>query len=345
MAACRGRAADIVGNLRRTIAAGDPSAVVYDIGTAIAYTPLEADVDGSGGTTGSLTASTNGSVCTNIAGSGLNTARDVERCWTLTPVTAALGGRSYKLKTTFVGSDVPGAANVNNFEFRRRDTGTGIWSAPSGGVYTRTSTSLQYTNFTSFSNFAVGEPTCTAPSVTTQPTNQPITYGANASFTALASGSPAPTVQWERSTNGGGTWSPLAGETSTTLNVTTPSVVSPARQYRAVFTNFCGSATSTAATLNITPKNLTISGAVANNKVYDGNNTATVNFGGASLVGVISPDVVTIDGSGHAATFEQEHGHRQAGDGHGIDPLRCRRRNTLVSRPTGLTARTSRPRT
>ena len=34
-------------------------------------------------------------------------------------------------------------------------------------------------------------------------------------------------------------------------------------------------------TANITAKNLTISGAVANSKQYDGNATATVNFTGA----------------------------------------------------------------
>src|SRR2546430_15299705 len=45
-------------------------------------------------------------------------------------------------------------------------------------------------------------------------------------------------------------------------------------------------------TANITAKNLTISGAVANNKTYDRTTTATVNFTGATLNGVISPDVV-----------------------------------------------------
>src|SRR5207247_6036436 len=55
---------------------------------------------------------------------------------------------------------------------------------------------------------------CTAASVTTQPTNQSITYGANASFTAAGAGNPAPSVRWQVSTNNGGTWNDLAGETS-----------------------------------------------------------------------------------------------------------------------------------
>src|SRR2546428_5911310 len=53
-------------------------------------------------------------------------------------------------------------------------------------------------------------------------------------------------------------------------------------------------------TANITAKNLTISGAVANNKQYDGNATATVSFSGASLVGAIGLDAVSINSAGYS---------------------------------------------
>lgn len=53
-------------------------------------------------------------------------------------------------------------------------------------------------------------------------------------------------------------------------------------------------------TANITAKPLTVTGAVANNKVYDGTTTATIT--GGSLVGVIAPDVVTLNPSGTFAT-------------------------------------------
>src|SRR5207249_401745 len=56
-------------------------------------------------------------------------------------------------------------------------------------------------------------------------------------------------------------------------------------------------------TADITAKNLTISGALGNNKQYDGGTTATVDFSGASLVGVIGLDTVTINSSGYSATF------------------------------------------
>ena len=43
----------------------------------------------------------------------------------------------------------------------------------------------------------------TAPTVTTQPTNQTVHAGGTATFTAAASGNPTPTVQWTVSTGSG----------------------------------------------------------------------------------------------------------------------------------------------
>ncbi len=43
-----------------------------------------------------------------------------------------------------------------------------------------------------------------APAVTTNPSDQSVNPGASVSFTAAASGFPTPTVQWQRSTDGGG---------------------------------------------------------------------------------------------------------------------------------------------
>jgi hypothetical protein len=51
---------------------------------------------------------------------------------------------------------------------------------------------------------------------------------------------------------------------------------------------------------DITPRPLAVSGAVANNKVYNGTTAATIT--GAALVGVIAPDVVNITPSGTFAT-------------------------------------------
>ncbi len=96
------------------------------------------------------------------------------------------------------------------------------------------------------------------PTVTTQPADQTVDKGDNATFTAAADGSPAPTVQWQVSTDGGGTWGNLAGATSTTLNVATTQDDN-GNKYRAVFTNSLGTATSDAATLTVLYQDVTIS--------------------------------------------------------------------------------------
>ena len=71
-----------------------------------------------------------------------------------------------------------------------------------------------------------------------------------ATFTAAASGSPTPTVQWEVSTNGGATFAPIAGATAATYTFTT-ALSNSGNQYEAVFTNSAGSATTTSATLTV----------------------------------------------------------------------------------------------
>src|SRR5437867_790084 len=59
------------------------------------------------------------------------------------------------------------------------------------------------------------------PTITLQPTNQTVTAGQTASFTAAATGSPTPTVQWQMSRDGGVTFSNISGATSTSLSFTT----------------------------------------------------------------------------------------------------------------------------
>ncbi len=89
-----------------------------------------------------------------------------------------------------------------------------------------------------------------APAVTTNPTNQTVGAGVAATFTAAAGGNPAPTVQWEVSSDGGGTFTPINGATSTTYSFTAIAGQNN-NQYEAVFTNSVGSATTTAATLTV----------------------------------------------------------------------------------------------
>jgi hypothetical protein len=90
-----------------------------------------------------------------------------------------------------------------------------------------------------------------APSVTTQPSSTTATAGSTATFTAAASGNPAPTVQWQVSTNGGAAFANISGATSNTLTLTGVTASMSGYEYRAVFTNSAGSATTSSATLTV----------------------------------------------------------------------------------------------
>ncbi|MBI2496797.1 MAG: immunoglobulin domain-containing protein, partial [Opitutae bacterium] len=94
-------------------------------------------------------------------------------------------------------------------------------------------------------NFTItGGVSAVAPSITTQPTSQTVTAGGSASFTVAASGTPAPTYQWQK----GGV--NIAGATSTTLTLSNVQS-GDAGNYTAVATNSAGSATSNLATLTV----------------------------------------------------------------------------------------------
>lgn len=94
-------------------------------------------------------------------------------------------------------------------------------------------------------NVGGGGSTNVAPSFVTQPQNVSTTAGSNISFTVNASGTPAPTLQWQR--NGVA----ISGATSTTLalnNVQT----TDAGDYTVVATNSAGTKTSDVAKLTVT---------------------------------------------------------------------------------------------
>lgn len=89
------------------------------------------------------------------------------------------------------------------------------------------------------------------PVIITQPADESVSSGATATFVSAASGSPIPTVQWESSTDSGATWSNVGGATSPTYTTGALTSGDSGTQYRAVFSNTGGSATTVAATVTI----------------------------------------------------------------------------------------------
>jgi hypothetical protein len=86
-----------------------------------------------------------------------------------------------------------------------------------------------------------------APVVAINPANTSSCGGSTVTFTASATGTPSPTAQWQVSSNNGGTWANIPGDTAYTYSFT-GNVNKNGYQYRAVFTNTCGTQTTSAAT-------------------------------------------------------------------------------------------------
>ncbi len=92
------------------------------------------------------------------------------------------------------------------------------------------------------------------PTITTSPTDQSITEPNSATFSAVVTGTPAPRLQWQVSTDGGNRFSNVStGTGATTESYTTEATTATMNnwQYRIVATNSAGSTNSTAATLNV----------------------------------------------------------------------------------------------
>ncbi|WP_277510044.1 immunoglobulin domain-containing protein [Ereboglobus sp. PH5-5] len=95
-----------------------------------------------------------------------------------------------------------------------------------------------------------------APVITTQPANQSVTAGQNATFAIAASGNPTPAYQWQSSTDGGA-WTDVTGNataTTDTLILNAVTVAMDGTQYRCLASNSVASnITSNAATLTVAP--------------------------------------------------------------------------------------------
>ena len=90
-----------------------------------------------------------------------------------------------------------------------------------------------------------------APGILTSPISQTVVAGHSVTFSAAGSGNPAPTVQWQQSTNGGTSFSNITGATGVTYTINSPTASQNGYLYRAVFTNSVGSATTSAALLTV----------------------------------------------------------------------------------------------
>jgi len=95
-----------------------------------------------------------------------------------------------------------------------------------------------------------------------------VKVGKKVTLSAAATGAPAPTVRWQRSTNKGKTWTDVAGATSTTYSFTATKKDAGLR-VRAVFTNDLGTVTTKVTTVKLSGA-LTVSKPVIKGKAKVG---------------------------------------------------------------------------
>lgn len=151
-----------------------------------------------------------------------------------------------------------------------------------------------------------------APLITQQPENQTVVAGSTASFSAEATGTPTPTIQWQSSTDGI-TWIDISGANSSTYTTLTLSTSDNGTQYRAVFTNSIGQAITNAALLtvsqpppvlinvmsNVPPIGPITSGGMTNDTTPTFHGTATVGSTITAYDNGSPLETVTTDSSGN----------------------------------------------
>ncbi len=92
--------------------------------------------------------------------------------------------------------------------------------------------------------------TAVAPLITSHPASVTHTVGQPASFTVAATGTPAPTYQWQRLISG--VWTAISGANATTYATSATILADHGAQFRVVAANSGGSITSNVATLTVT---------------------------------------------------------------------------------------------
>ena len=90
-----------------------------------------------------------------------------------------------------------------------------------------------------------------APAFTAQPASVSVPTPNTATFSVVATGTPGPTLQWQLSTNAGGSFADIAGATGSSYNTTATVAGDNGNQYRVIATNTAGATTSNAATLTV----------------------------------------------------------------------------------------------
>lgn len=131
------------------------------------------------------------------------------------------------------------------------------------------------------------------PIVTANPADETEPAGGVGIFTAQASGTPAPTVQWQADSGNG--WSNLAGATSRTLRFDFLRTSMNGLRYRAIFSNGCGRDTTSAALLTVTGISLV---SPVGKEIYCSGDTISISWESVGTSGPYILEYSATSGSG-----------------------------------------------
>jgi len=310
----------INGFLNKTFPTGAAQSFTYPIGDATKFTPVNLanlNVTVSGNVTGSTTSGDHAQIAT----SGIDANRSVNRKWTFT-VSGGLAITSYNATFNFVAGDIDNGADTGKFVIRRFSGGT--WFTTTTGI--RTATSTEATGVTSFSEFAIGQQAIakyTVSANTPQTVGVPFTTtvtaldaldvptpsGADATVSVTMTSSSS-TVRFD--SNGNNTFG--EGGDNIFLLTTNPKTISTrettANTITLTATSTTPSATGTSGNIVVNKANTTISvSSSANPSVSVSGQSVTftatirhVSFGTAGLGGTITGTVTFKDGGNTIGT-------------------------------------------
>jgi len=121
----------------------------------------------------------------------------------------------------------------------------------------------------------------TGPSVITDPSSQTICAGSNITFSSAATG--ASSQVWQLSTDGGGTWNNIAGQTGTSYTVNGTTAVQNNYRYRCVYTGQCNTSNTSAAVLTVQIAPAVSTQPVSGTICAGSNRTFSVSASGSAL--------------------------------------------------------------
>ena len=160
----------------------------------------------------------------------------------------------YRVEAAISLLEYGGLGTFHGLDFQVNDAASGSrhsitnWADPTGAGYQSTA----HWGVGKLVEAKVLPPAEVKPTVTTHPASVTVDRGTKVVLRAAATGTPTPTVQWQRRAAGSTSWKAVAGATKTSLSVIV-GADNHGASYRAVFTNTAGTATTKAATVKVKP--------------------------------------------------------------------------------------------